>query len=97
MQFEWAEPKRHAVLLRRGIDFARAALIFFGDVVTEPDRRFPYGEDRFISIGKVGADHYVVAHTTIKDTVRIITCWRAGRRARNRYQALLARRAAGDA
>jgi uncharacterized DUF497 family protein len=87
MQFEWDEGKRQRLLLQRGIDLIRVARIFRGPVITERDTRTNYGEDRDVSIGKVEEDFYVVVHTTRQDVVRLITAWRAGRGARQRYQA----------
>jgi uncharacterized DUF497 family protein len=87
MQFEWDEGKRQRLLQQRGIDLIRVARIFRGPVITERDTRTNYGEDRDVSIGKVEEDFYVVVHTTRQDVVRLITAWRAGRGARQRYQA----------
>ena len=85
-RFLWDEEKRQLVWRERGLDLLNAALIFDGPVLTELDARFDYGEDRYVSIGKVEEEYFVVVHTPDADAVRIITAWRAGRRARRRYQ-----------
>ncbi|KAB2875309.1 MAG: BrnT family toxin [Bauldia sp.] len=87
MEFEWDERKRQRLLDERGIDLVRVARIFRGQLITEPDTRFDYGEDRYISIGKVEDEVFVLVHAQRADAIRLITAWRAGRRARRRYQA----------
>jgi uncharacterized protein len=39
--------KRDKTLEERGLDFADAAQVFAGDVLTEIDERFDYGEVRY--------------------------------------------------
>lgn len=87
MQFEWDEDKRLWLLERRGFDLIRAARIFRGPIITKRDARTDYGEDRYISIRKVEEDYFVVIHTPRQNVVRLVTAWRAGRRARRQYQA----------
>ena len=84
--FEWDEAKRQKIIQMRGLDLLIAARIFDGPVLTELDTRYPYGEDRYISIGKVEEDWFVVVHTARGNAVRLVTAWRAGRAARLRYQ-----------
>ena len=64
-----------------------AAQIFDGPVLTALDTRFDYGEDRYITIGKVNEEFFVVVHTPREDSHHLITAWRAGPKARRRYQA----------
>ena len=90
MQFSWDEKKRRAILQRRGFDILHAAKIFNGPVLTEHDTRRDYGEDRYISLGKVGEGNFVVVHTPRGETEHLITAWRAGREARRRYKARFA-------
>lgn len=86
MQFEWDEDKRLWLLEERGIDLLDAALIFEGAVLTEIDARTDYGETRYISTGEVDGAYFVVVHTPRPPNVRLVTAWRAGKRARRRYQ-----------
>jgi uncharacterized DUF497 family protein len=86
MRFIWNEAKRQEIWRRRRFDLLHAALIFEGPVLTELDTRFDYGEDRYISIGKVEEEYFVVVHTPAENAYRLITAWRAGRRARREYQ-----------
>ena len=88
-EFEWDENKRLAVLTRRGVDFRRVAYMFNGPLLTKPDGRRDYGEDRFISIGMIEKDCYVAVHTRRGTTVRIISAWKGGRREQREYHASL--------
>ena len=96
MEFEWDEDKRSEVFEERGVDFLRASLIFEGPVLTHADRRWDYGEKRFVSVGMVEDDCYVVVHTNRGDVTRIITAWKGGRREREEYQACYFGRAPRD-
>ena len=87
MEFEWDENKRLLALAKHGVNFEKAALIFRGPVFTRPDSRWDYGEERLISIGMVEGECYAVVHTSRGDVVRIISCWKAGRRHRAEYAA----------
>ena len=60
-------------MLFRSVDIVRASLIFDGPTVERRDDRRDYGEDRFISIGMVGDDCYVVVWTPRGGTIRLIT------------------------
>ena len=77
-------------IAKPGVDFAMAARIFVGAVMTSSDTRFPYGEQRDLSIGK--ADQVVVlavVHTQRNGLTRIISARRANKRERARYEAAL--------
>jgi uncharacterized DUF497 family protein len=90
LEFEWDEEKRAKVRQERGFDLFEAALIFEGPVLTRPDERTNYGEERLVSTGYVGEVCYVVVHTTRAGVTRLITAWKGGRRDRAQYQENLA-------
>jgi uncharacterized DUF497 family protein len=92
MEFEWDEDKRQHVIAKHGVDFLDAMLIFEQYVLTWPDKRRDYGEERFISLGMVRSDCFVVVHTRRGDRRRIISAWLGGRREQREYQTSLARR-----
>jgi uncharacterized protein len=96
LEFEWDEKKRWDLIERRGVDLLYAALIFEGFVLTAPDRRHDYGEDRLISIGLVGSECFVVVHTTRGRFTRLVTAWKGGRRERRGYQTCIPDRTAED-
>jgi hypothetical protein len=97
LEFEWDEAKRRRIFTERGVDMLHAARIFNGPVITHPDRREDYGEERLISVGLVDGVCYVVVHTERLGVVRLISAWLGGRRKHEQYQASLAKRNQSDA
>ena len=87
--FEWDEVKNRSNIEKHLISFDEAITIFDGDVLTEVDHRGDYGEDRFLSVGKMDSDIgrvvIVVAHTERVEKTRIISARRANRKERKRY------------
>lgn len=91
MEFEWDETKRRRGIEKHHVDLLYAALIFEGAVLTRIDDRRDYGEVRFISLGMVDEDCFVVVHTRRQDVIRLISAWKGGRDERAIYQAGIAR------
>jgi len=91
LDIEWDENKRTDVLRTRGVDMVYAALIFEGTVLTKKDERTDYGEERFISLGMVEDDCFVVVHTPRGTATRLITAWKGGQLERDQYQAGITR------
>ena len=86
MQFEWDEVKNYANIRKHGISFETAKRIFEGPVVTWIDQRKDYGEDRYISIGRVEpVALIVVAHTKRNGRIRLISARPASRKERQAY------------
>jgi len=55
-------------------------------VLTTPNKRKDYGEDRFINIGPIGDDILVVVvHTDRAGVIRIISARKANKRERSKY------------
>jgi uncharacterized DUF497 family protein len=77
MQFTWDEAKRNANLLKHGLDFADAEVVFSGATFTFEDNRFDYGAQRFITIGTLFDKIVVVAHTERDNAIRIISMRKA--------------------
>ena len=92
MEFEWDDWKRALVLREHKVDLLYAARILHGPVVTEPDDRQDYGEERFKSIGLVNDECFVVVYTRRENRIRLITAWKGGRRNHEQYQARVSRR-----
>lgn len=86
MQFEWNEEKRREIYDERGIDILEAALIFENLVLTKQDNRHDYGETRFISLGMVDDEAFIVVHTERDGVTRLITAWKGGKRERETYK-----------
>lgn len=86
MEFEWDEAKNQANIRKHGISFEMAKRIFDRPVLTSPDRRRNYGEDRYVSIGQSGhAVLIVVTHTRRDGRIRLISARPASRKERLRY------------
>jgi uncharacterized DUF497 family protein len=86
MTFEWDPDKNAANIAKHGVSFATAARIFEGPVLTAPDTRHDYGEQRANSIGVVdGVLYLVVTHTDRDGRTRIISARPAKRAERQRY------------
>ncbi|MGL5116544.1 MAG: BrnT family toxin [Beijerinckiaceae bacterium] len=96
MNFEWDENKRQQVIKERNVDFVYPAQIFEGQVLTRFDNREGYGEDRWISLGVVDGECFVVVHTERNGVTRLITGWKGGRDERSNYEAGIARRHQAD-
>ena len=79
MKFTWDETKRQANLKKHGLDFADAELVFAGYTLTRQDKRFAYDEFRFYTIGLLGVEVMVIAHTETVDEIRIISMRKAER------------------
>ena len=89
MNFTWNETKRKANLKKRGLDFADAESVFSGHTLTRPDMRFAYTENRFSTIGLLGVDVVVIAHTETVDEIHIISMRKAERHEQKNYFASL--------
>lgn len=85
--FEWDEAKNAANLLKHGISFEEAQLIFEGPILSREDRRGDYNEVRIISIGIIRELVAVaVVHTNRSVSTRIISARLANRNERRQYR-----------
>ena len=73
MRFTWNEAKRRSNLKVHGLDFVDAALVFEGVTYTFEDDRFPYYEQRFITLGLLADIPVSIAHTETEHEIRIIS------------------------
>ncbi|WP_395777701.1 BrnT family toxin [Aquidulcibacter sp.] len=97
MEFEWDDEKNKANILKHGVDFVDAMLIFDTFVLSAGDRRHDYGERRVRSIGIVDSDCFVVVHTQRGSSVRIIIACKGGTDERELYRGYVSRRSASQA
>jgi uncharacterized DUF497 family protein len=97
MQFDWDEAKRKENLRQRQVDFAVAAQIFKGPILSAEDERHDYGERRLRAIGQFEGQTYVVVYTLRDEVCHIITAWKVGKAGERRYKAILSRRSYPDA
>ena len=77
MRFIWDETKRKSNISKHRLDFADAEKVFSGVSFAFEDKRFAYGEQRFITIGMLNDLIVVIAHTEIDEEVRIISMRKA--------------------
>lgn len=86
MKFEWDKKKNEVNLLKHGIGFEEAKLIFNGPVLTREDKRHVYGETRKTSIGEIEKIIVVVVvHTKRGENMRIISARKANKKERSLY------------
>lgn len=89
MNFTWDEAKRKANLKKHGLYFANAETVFAGYTLTRPDTRFAYTENRFSTIGLLGVEAVVIAHSEAADEIHIISMRKAERHEQKNYFASL--------
>lgn len=70
---------------KHGLSFTDAALIFSSETITFLDDRKPYGEERFITLGKLVERVIVVVHTQRAYAIRIISMRKANEREQKIY------------
>lgn len=84
--FEWDDDKNASNLLKHGLSFDEARLIFDGPVLSRIDARFEYGEVRIVSIGLIESVLAVaVVHTDRDGKKRIISARLANQKERRLY------------
>ncbi|HET7036279.1 MAG TPA: BrnT family toxin [Thermomicrobiaceae bacterium] len=87
MEFEWDEAKRRINLIKHGIDFIDAELLFDGRPVCTIRSVFP-NEERYLTTGII-EDHVVtVVWTQRGERLRLISARRARDAERRAYRAL---------
>jgi uncharacterized DUF497 family protein len=79
MNFTFDPEKRRRNRIKHGLDLADAERVFAGETFTFPDHRFDYGESRFVTLGLIGVEVAVIAHTETDDEIRVISMGKAGR------------------
>jgi len=79
VKIDWDEAKRQANLRKHGLDFSDAEEAFSAITHTVEDRRFSYGEQRFVTLGLLRDIVVVITHTEARDRIRIISMRKATR------------------
>ena len=77
MRIAFDAAKRAETLRKRRIDFPDAERLFAGLTYTIPDQRFPYPEERFITVGLLAGRMVIAVWTRTKDGRRIISMRKA--------------------
>ncbi|MCL1894618.1 MAG: BrnT family toxin [Holophagaceae bacterium] len=76
MRITWDEKNAEEHWRKHSIRFSQAQQVFFDpNNITEPDRRFDYGENRYWTLGMVEGYHLLlyVAHTMEENGELVIT------------------------
>ncbi len=88
--FEWDEQKCASNLVKHGVDFERAKLIFEGPTLEGADER-EYGEKRIGAYGTVDNEVFFVTYTWRGNRRRIISARRARTNEQRNYAARIAK------
>lgn len=86
MKITYDLTKRALTLSARGLDMANTADVFANHLLTIPDNRKDYGEERFITVGYLADRMVVVIWTMRGDTRRIISLRKANEREQEAYR-----------
>ncbi len=86
MELEWDERKRRETIDRRHLDFADVEAFDYDAVVSVPDRRHDYGEDRYNAFGYLRGVLCTYCFTWRGGRMRIISMRKANDRERKKYQ-----------
>ncbi|MBX9875690.1 MAG: BrnT family toxin [Beijerinckiaceae bacterium] len=73
MKITFHDAKRDATMEARGLDFADAAVLFAGPVLTQQDDRFDYGEERFLTYGMLAGRLVMVVWTPRGEARHVIS------------------------
>jgi len=93
MKFEWDENKRNINLQKHGIDFQEAYKIFNNPLLIKMDRRFNYGEERYVGLGVTQKCVVLIVYTEpTEETIRIISIRKATKHEREIYEKYLTNR-----
>lgn len=87
VQYSFDATKQASNLKKHGFDFADAPkVIESGMTVTFEDRRFAYGEERFVTLGPLGDSLVVIVTTETQDHIRVISMRKADRHEQALYR-----------
>jgi uncharacterized protein len=83
---EWDPEKDAQNIVRRGFSFAIVERLDWESALTVEDTRADYGERRFISVGWIDNELFVVVWTPRGEAVRVISARKASARERKLYE-----------
>lgn len=87
MNFEWDEQKNAANIHKHGFDFTDAWEIFESPMLTAPDTREDYGEERWVGIGFLRERIVVIVFSQRSDElIRVISLRKALKHERIRLE-----------
>ena len=83
--FEWDPQKRRSNVVKHGIDFARALLVFSDPLAVIFESRSHESETRQLIVGQVDGRLVTVVFTLREGRIRIVSARRARKSERRRY------------
>ncbi len=87
VRYSFDPVKRASNLEKHGLDLADAPqVIESGETVTFEDRRFAYGEERFVTLGPLDDVLVVIVTAEAGDQIRVISMRRADRHEQSIYR-----------
>ena len=87
VRYSFDPAKRTTNLKKHGLDLADASkVIESGRTVTFEDRRFDYGEERFVTLGPLDGSLVVVVTAETEDHIRVISMRKANRHEQGIYR-----------
>jgi len=90
MRYTHDERKRTANLKKHGLDFADAPAVIESDAaLTFEDRRFDYGEQRFVTLGVLREEVVVIITAETDEEIRVISMRKAERNEEEIYYSRL--------
>ena len=90
---EWDDAKRESNIQRHGLDFVDAWEVFLAPMLTAPDTRADYGEERTVGIGFLRGLVVVIVFTERDpDVIRVISLRKATSHERQRLDTYLQNR-----
>ena len=96
MEFEWDNKKSQINYEKHGLSFSDAPIVFSSEIVNFVDDRYPYGEERWITLGKLMGRVVVVVHTSRRKVIRIISMRKANEREKKIYEERLQENRSND-
>lgn len=91
MRYSFDPGKRASNLKKHALDLASAPqVIGSGQTVTFEDRRFDYGEERFVTLGPLGDVLVAIVTAETEDHIRIVSMRKADRHEQAIYRENLA-------
>jgi uncharacterized DUF497 family protein len=79
VEFEWDEAKRFGDLRKHGVDFIHVLDFDWETAVRFEDNRRPYGELRWLALGKIGERLHTLVYTIRRGRTRVISLRRSKR------------------
>jgi uncharacterized DUF497 family protein len=90
MLFEWDDSKAAQNVAKHGVPFEYAVLVFVDPHrLNSVDTRRDYGEERWLTLGKIEARLFAVAYTSRGKVIRLISARKANEREQRRYDETL--------